>query len=198
MRGSDRPALVLALGNDLLGDDGAGLFAARLLREEFQEGVEVVESGEAGLALVEMLEGYERALLLDAVVTGRCPPGAVLEFSPQDFQRVVAPSPHYAGLPEAIALAGRLGVTFPKEIRILALEVENPYAFREGLSPPVQEALPALVERAGQVLRGWKGQGGREVRWCGDRLRRLSGSTDGARRARSRPICFYGRGERAV
>ncbi len=159
MNAPERKCLLLALGNDLLGDDGAGLLAARLLREEFQDEVEVVESGEAGLALVEMMAGYERALLLDAVVTGRCPPGTVLEFSPQDFRRVVAPSPHYAGLPEALDLAGRLGIPFPKEVRILALEVENPWAFREGLSPPVQKALPAFVERAGQTLRGWKGQG---------------------------------------
>ncbi|OGG44659.1 MAG: hypothetical protein A3F84_11455 [Candidatus Handelsmanbacteria bacterium RIFCSPLOWO2_12_FULL_64_10] len=159
MNAPERKNLLLALGNDLLGDDGVGLLAARLLREAFQDEVEVVESGEAGLALVEMLEGYERVLLLDAVVTGRCPPGAVLEFSPRDFQEVVAPSPHYAGLPEVLDLAGRLGIPFPKEIRILALEVENPYAFQEGLSPPVQKALPAFVERAGQVLKGWKEEG---------------------------------------
>ena len=150
--------LLLALGNDLLGDDGAGWAAARLLRAEFGEEVDIVESAEAGLALVELMEGYRRALLLDAVVTGGCAPGTVLEFSPADFQRVIAPSPHYAGLPEILDLARQLEIPFPGEIRILALEVEEPRVFREGLSPAVAQALPAFVARARQVLESWRCQ----------------------------------------
>ncbi len=159
MRVSSRRILLLALGNDILGDDGAGLAAARILKKEFQGDVEIVESSEAGLALLELLEGYERALLLDAVMTGGCPPGTVLEFLPEDFQKILAPSPHYAGLPEALQMAQRLDMALPKEIRILALEVENPFEFREGLSPSVEEALPRFVERARQVLEDWRGKG---------------------------------------
>jgi hydrogenase maturation protease len=146
-------SLLLALGNDILGDDGAGLAAARLLRAEFEGEVDVVESGESGLALVEMLEGYERALLLDAIVTGQHPPGAVLEFSPDDFRKIVAPSPHYAGIPEVLDLASRLGLTFPEELRVLAMEVESLHLIREGLSPTVAGALPAFVDRARHLLR---------------------------------------------
>lgn len=158
MRTSKRRILLLALGNDILGDDGVGFAVARTLKKEFQEEVEIVESSEAGLALLEILEGYECALLLDAVVTGGCPPGSILEFLPEDFQKVLAPSPHYAGIPEVLQMAERLGIPFPKEIRILALEVEDPYEFREGLSPSVEKALPAFVERARQVLEGWRGK----------------------------------------
>jgi len=76
---SERSAciLVLALGNDLLGDDGVGLEAARQIAGQVDGSVEVVETGEAGLALLELMEGYERALLIDSVVTGRYPPGTV-------------------------------------------------------------------------------------------------------------------------
>ena len=45
-------AVVLGLGNDLLGDDGIGLSVAREVRRRAPPGVEVVESGEAGLALI--------------------------------------------------------------------------------------------------------------------------------------------------
>jgi hydrogenase maturation protease len=144
--------LVLALGNDLLGDDGVGLEAARQIAEQVDGSVDVVQSGEAGLALLELLEGYECALLIDSVVTGRYPPGTVLEFSPEDFRRVVAPSPHYAGLPEVLEIARRLNLVFPQKIHILAMEVQNPYEFRIGFSEPVQEGLPALVRRALQIL----------------------------------------------
>ncbi|MBI3950550.1 MAG: hydrogenase maturation protease [Acidobacteria bacterium] len=156
MSAPNRPILVLALGNDLLGDDGVGLAAARILRGEFQDVVEMVESSEAGLALMEMLEGYERVLLLDAVVTGGCPPGTVLEFSLENFQKIVASSPHYAGLPEVLAIAEQLEIAFPRELCLLAMEVESPYELHEGLSLSAQKALPTFVERARQVLQGWR------------------------------------------
>ncbi len=148
--------LVLALGNDLLGDDGVGLEAARQVAGQVDATVDVVETGEAGLALLEMLEGYARALLIDSVVTGRYPPGTILEFSPDDFRRVVAPSPHYAGLPEVLEMARRLELDFPYEIRILAMEVLNPYEFLLGFSEPVHENLPRFVQRALQILGEWR------------------------------------------
>lgn len=151
--------LVLALGNDLLGDDGVGLEAARQIAGQVNGSVDVVQTGEAGLALLELMEGYARALLIDSVVTGRYPPGTVLEFRPEDFRRVVAPSPHYAGLPEVMEMARRLQVVFPQEIRILAMEVLDPYEFGIGFSEPVQAAVPSLVRRALQILDEWRNSG---------------------------------------
>jgi hydrogenase maturation protease len=147
--------LLLALGNDILGDDGVGFLAARALRDELDGIVDVVESGEAGLALLEMIEGYEHALLLDSMVTGRQAPGTVVEMSAGDFRSVVAPSPHYAGLPEVFELARRLGVTVPQHIAVLAMEVEDPYTIREELTPAVQAALPEYVARAREILMRW-------------------------------------------
>lgn len=148
--------LVLALGNDILGDDGAALAAARLLLDESLAGVDVVESAEAGLALVELLTGYDRALLLDAVVTGRARPGTVMEISLDDLPRVVAPSPHYAGLPDVIELAGRLGVPLPGVIRILAIEVEDPHAVSEEFTTEVDKSIPTLARGAMQILEAWR------------------------------------------
>jgi len=162
--------LVLALGNDLLGDDGVGLLAARRVRGALEEAaaggsenggsecVDIVESGEAGLALLEMMEGYRNAILLDAIVTGAHPPGTIIEFGVEDFARVLAPSPHYAGLPEVLALARRLDVDFPEDIRVLAMEVENPYEFQETLTEAVGRALPGYVEAILGNLQEWKAE----------------------------------------
>ena len=147
--------LVLAMGNDLVGDDGAGLMAARQLTEAYSERVDVTETGESGLALIELMTGYDRVLLIDAIVTGTHEPGSVIEFVPDDFSKIVAPSPHYAGIPEVFDVANRYQIPMPTEIRILGLEVVDPYEFREGLTPLIQEALPAFVEKCEQILRGW-------------------------------------------
>jgi hydrogenase maturation protease len=144
--------VVLALGNDILGDDGIGFHAARSLRAESWEGVDVVETGEAGLALLDHLEGYDRALILDAIATGKCRPGTVLSWRRQDFKDIVSPSPHFSGLPELMHLAERVGMHFPKDMRVLAMEVSNPTVFRETLTPRARKALPKFVERARKVL----------------------------------------------
>lgn len=147
--------LVLALGNDILGDDGVAFAAARALGTEFGEAVEIVMTGEAGLALIEFLAERECALLLDAMVTGRHLPGTVVAMTAGDFRRVLAPSPHYAGLPEIFDLAGRLGLPMPDELVVLAMEVEDPFTVREGLTETVAQSLPAYVARAGDIVRGW-------------------------------------------
>ena len=69
---------------------------------------------------------------------------------------MVGPSPHYAGIPEVLRLAECLGIAFPRELCILAMEVEDPYAVREGLSPSVERALPRFLERARQILCEWR------------------------------------------
>jgi hydrogenase maturation protease len=148
--------LVLGLGNEFLCDDGVGIVAARALKLRLngRTDVEVVESSLAGLALVELLAGYERAIIIDAVKTGRSPAGTIYELSPEDLDPVAAPSPHYAGLPEVLAVAKELRLEFPKEIRILAMEVEDPHTIGCELSELVKRKLPELISRICSLLQG--------------------------------------------
>ena len=141
--------LVLGLGNELLGDDGVGALAARTLKAQLDErsDVDVVESPLCGLALLDLLLGYDRALILDAIMTGMHPPGTIIELGPEDLDPVCAPSPHYAGLPEIFSIAEQLALKFPQDIRILAVEVEDPYTLGAGLSSCVTRALETLVRR---------------------------------------------------
>jgi len=68
---------------------------------------------------------------------------------------VMAPSRHYAGIPELLQMAEHLDIPFPKTIQILAFEVEDPYQIREGLTDSAAQALPILASRARQVVEGW-------------------------------------------
>jgi len=142
----DRPRiLLLALGNDLLGDDAVGLAAAREIARALPEGVEVVEAAAGGFALLDLLEGYGAAVIVDAVATGTSPPGTVREIGLEEFPDSGPASPHFTGLPHLLELAARLGMTVPQRLRIVAMEVEDPYQLREGLTPSAQAALPELI-----------------------------------------------------
>ncbi|MFQ5811699.1 MAG: hydrogenase maturation protease [Anaerolineae bacterium] len=147
--------LVLGLGNGVLRDDGVGIHAARALRDRLDGKAEVQESSTAGLALLEQLIDYDKAIIIDAVVSQEGVPGQIHKLSLEDLGSVIAPSPHYAGLPEVIALANSLAVKFPEEIKIYAMEVEDPYTIKEGLTDGVRQALPKLIETVEEKVNEW-------------------------------------------
>ena len=95
--------LVLGLGNDILADDAVGVLAARALRDELAGRADVVETAMHGLALLDHFLGYERAILLDAIQTGKQPPGTIIELGVADLSPIATPSPHFTGLPEMTA-----------------------------------------------------------------------------------------------
>jgi len=148
--------LVLGLGNDLAGDDAVGVLVARALRKELDGAVDVVESSAAGMALIEVFAGYDRAVVIDSIVTGRNPPGTVTEMGLTEVGRVVAPSVHQAGLPELAAVAERLGLRFPSQTRVFAVEVVDPYTLGADLSEPVAGAVDELVRRVRDQIQRWE------------------------------------------
>jgi hydrogenase maturation protease len=147
--------LVLRLGNEIMGDDAVGLLAARELKARWGRAIEVVEASIAGFALLDLLEGYERVLIIDSIATGSSPPGSIVELSPDEFQKKSTFSPHFVGLNDVIGLAEKLEIPFPSCIRILGMEVEDPFIVREGVSETIADSLEDMVARAETVLFGW-------------------------------------------
>src|SRR3990172_110061 len=108
--------LVLGLGNPILGDDAAGVLAARLLKERLagRPGVEVDEEYHGGLRLMERLAGYDRAILIDAICTGQHPPGTILHLGPDDAPTQHTASSHDVNLPTALKLAQAINIKMPE------------------------------------------------------------------------------------
>ena len=149
-----RRTLVLGLGNDLLGDDGVGLrIVEELERRPALAEFEFEKAATAGLALLDILHGYERAYIVDSAVTGRRRPGYVHRLSAASLTELpLNPSSHYAGLPEVLALGKALGLEIPDGVGVLGVEVEDPYSIRPGLSPQIESKVPGLVARVERLL----------------------------------------------
>jgi hydrogenase maturation protease len=144
--------LVLGLGNDLLADDAIGHLAVAELEPRLAGRADVEATALHGLALLDVLAGYAAAVVLDAAVTGVHPVGAVHEIAADSLARVQNPSPHFAGFPEMLDLADRLGLHFPRRLRIIAVEVLDPYTVGGAMTPAVRDALPELCERAERAV----------------------------------------------
>ena len=140
--------IVLGLGNDLLADDAIGHLAVAELESRLRDRAHVEATALHGLALLDVLAGYDAAVVLDAACTGVHAVGAVHEIDPGTLARVQNPSPHFAGFPEMLDLADRLELRFPRKLRILAVEVLDPYTVGGVMTPAVLAALPELCERA--------------------------------------------------
>ncbi len=87
--------LVAGIGNIFFADDGFGCEVAQLLaREPRAPGVEVEDFGIRGLHLAyELLAGYDRALLIDAVPRGGAP-GTLYVIEPEVDAAGAAPDAH--------------------------------------------------------------------------------------------------------
>ena len=140
--------LVLGLGNPLRGDDGVGVRVAQHLAKAYLPGdVDVVDGGTRGLGLVSLLEGRQRAIVVDAADMGKAP-GQVVRFVLEDARLLGEDegqfSIHAAGLREALLLARALGI-LPQEVVFFGVQPAR-IAWETGLSPQVEAALPSLVE----------------------------------------------------
>jgi hydrogenase maturation protease len=147
--------LVLGLGNEYAGDDAVGVLAARALRGELARDADVVESAASGLALLEVFAGYDRAVVVDSIRTGRSPAGTIVETGFAELGPVRAPSLHQAGIPELAAVARRLGMRFPDRTRVLAVEIAGPPMFGAPLSEPVAAAIAPLGRRVLEQVQRW-------------------------------------------
>lgn len=149
-----RPILLLGLGNDILTDDAIGLRVVRLLADELSDHprLEACATTEMGLSLLDHLIGREQVLVVDAIQTGQVPPGSLLELDPAAWGNYTGRNPHFLGVGETLALGRHLGLPMPQQVKILAIEVADPFTLGTALTPALQTALPRVVARVRQVL----------------------------------------------
>jgi len=147
--------LILGLGNDICGDDAVGIAVAKRLKGAVSGCADVVISSESGLALMDYMLGYSKAIIIDAIQTPANKPGTVTELKFDDLRSVLNPSPHYTGLPEIQKISEELQLDFPKEIRIFAIEVSDMGTICEEMSQPVLEAVEEAAKKIESILGEW-------------------------------------------
>jgi len=149
--------VVLALGNTLLRDDGAGAAILHALEREaagWGDEVEFVDGGTQGLALLGVLSGRRAAVILDAVALGAAP-GTVHVLSADEAALVRSrrsTTAHEGNAGELLATASLLG-DLPERTIIVGIE---PAEVRTGvgLTDEVARSVPKAVERVWRALEG--------------------------------------------
>ena len=145
--------VILGLGNDLLGDDGIGLLVADALHGLEGPNISVRSSAQSGLYLLEHLQEFDDAIIVDSVVGDH--PGTIRELQGSDLEAVSVPSAHYAGLPEALALARASGLRVPHRLRIFGVEIELAQSIGSAPSAAVTAAIPRVVDTVLGAAHDW-------------------------------------------
>lgn len=142
--------LVLGMGNTILCDDGVGIYVVRRVAERFhREDVEFDEASVGGLRILDVIGGYRRVIMVDAIRTADGEPGEIYCLSPQDLKYTLhAGSSHDLSLPGALALGRGMGLTLPDDDNfiIVAIEVEDVLTFSEACTPAVENAILRAVD----------------------------------------------------
>ena len=143
--------IVIGLGNPALTDDGVGIKVARAMMNAdapvLPAGVVIEEAYAGGLRLMDAMVGYERAIIVDAMVSGDGAPGTVRRLCVSDLfaTRNLACS-HDTNLSTALETGKMLGLTLPSEIIIWGINVKDVETFGEELTADVAKAVPVVVK----------------------------------------------------
>lgn len=139
--------MILGLGNTILTDDGVGIYIVRAIGKSRKNAlVEVEEAAAGGLELLDLLSGYERAILVDAVPLENQPPGTFVRLIPEDLGGGSAMARHQVAFAEALELGRRIGMDLPRSIVIYGIQVADVTTFGETLSPGVAACIPHIAE----------------------------------------------------
>ena len=149
---------VIGIGQTLRGDDAIGLDAVRQWQEKYPEtanrsDVQVHEIELPGLSLLDMLDGADAAILVDAV---KCysNPGTIHTLRSEQLSAYTsdAKSAHGWGVAETLQLDRMLNQNrqiIP--IHLIGIEVEQ-LNLGSGLSKIVEQALPRVCEAIENVV----------------------------------------------
>jgi hydrogenase maturation protease len=145
--------IVACVGNVLRRDDGFGpAVAARLTG--LPEGVEVLETGIGGMALLqELMAGCDGLVVIDAVDRGERP-GTVFVIEPEVLEGQHVPDLHLANPERVLTMAKSMGA-LPDRVLIVGCQPSDVEEMEEGLSPQVEGSIEVAAAQVREAVGDW-------------------------------------------
>ena len=145
--------IVACVGNVLRRDDGFGYAVAERLGP-LPDGVELVESGIGGIALLqELMRGCDGLVIVDAVERGAAP-GTLFVIEPEVGAPSGVPDMHLANPDQVLALAKAMDC-LPGRVLLVGCQPRDVEGLGQGLSPPVARAVGPAAEEVRRALSAW-------------------------------------------
>jgi hydrogenase maturation protease len=138
--------LILGFGNPILSDDGVGIRIAQKIKEE-NPYLEVIETSEAGIALIDHVDGYDKLVIIDSIKTeGKS--GELYKLELEDLKpSMYVFSTHGIDIATAFKLGESLGYHMPKYISLYAVEIRDNITFGEQCTEEIEKRIPFISKQ---------------------------------------------------
>jgi len=143
-----RKLLFLGLGNPILSDDAVGIRVVDKIKSIMGDsnGIDFVTGSMAGLRILDVIQGYDELVIVDAIEKGG-EPGTLYKIPIEDLESTLhLTSLHSINLVTAIELGRKMSLKIPKRISIYGIEVKDVVKFSEKMTPEVEESIPKNAE----------------------------------------------------
>jgi hydrogenase maturation protease len=144
--------LVLGIGNILLGDEGVGVHAIRMLENKTYPGhISFLDGGTGGFHLLSVFQQYKKIIMIDATLDGK-KPGNVTLLKPKyakDFPQTL--SAHDIGLRDLVNSSALLG--FYPEIYLITVSITDNQPLEMELSQLVSDSIPEIEVMVNDLIK---------------------------------------------
>ena len=152
---------IVGLGNPILGDDRVGLLIMREVEKLYSTSdkplgdVVFQEAWQGGLLLLDQIDGFDHAVLIDSIVSGSYEVGTLIALTPEDFRETRHISNlHDINFGTALKLGDKMGHKVPEKLDIFAVEVNVTHNFNDPISPQVEAVIPRAAHEIAKRIFG--------------------------------------------
>ena len=144
---------VIGVGNILFTDEGVGVYASRMLKENyvFEPEIEIIDGGTLGFKLMDYFEEYDRVVILDTVSIDD-KPGSVYDLPSDalmglgDYRQTVH-EVEVVGMLEICSMLDKMA-----EVSVMGIIPEDIQTVQINLTEKVKQGLPLLLEKTVHTL----------------------------------------------
>ena len=145
MKASKR-ILIYGVGNPYRCDDSVGIKVAEEIARQIRDPLIDVKWGSIdGVAILDEIIGYQRVIFIDSVKTRSGKPGDIYRINRHSNQKESPFSSHAISFLTALQLGKRFKLKMPKQIDIIAVEIEDNTSFSEECTKNVSKSIPEVV-----------------------------------------------------
>lgn len=144
-----RRIAVIGLGNILFSDEGAGVYASRYLKAnyDFSPNIDLIDGGTLGMNLVDYMASYDHLVLLDTLsVDAPDAPGTVYCLDSEVLQGLgrYRATAHEVEVLQTLELGALMGER--ADVQVVAVVPEEIETVAISLTASVTQAIPLLIE----------------------------------------------------
>jgi len=148
--------ILIGLGSPIMSDDGIGLLVAAQVHKRLSDFDLDITCG-GGFEVVDIIHGYRVAVVIDAMVTGKFEPGALVRLDVDtDITTLRSGPSHALNFVEALEVARSCNAPLPETVVVYAIEVEEVRKVSDKVSKVLLDMVPEMVE---EIVRDMKGLG---------------------------------------